>query len=371
MINNNTQNKPQTSTKTSESTIYLKKSELPSNVSSFKNDAGYITSSSLDIWLKEHSYIPKNEINTLISKVDISNKSIDGSAIKGNTSDIAIIKGEIVGIKDVLDHINDSYIDIDKLSDFVTKTELNQVSERIDSIDLSNFATKNDINGLATESWVESQNYLKTHQSLAGYVKTSDLTNRLNGYAQKSNVYTKGETDSIFLTKKDASETFPTKSEVNSTYLKKRDAAATYLRIEDYKTIKNAVVINTDYKDKTLETLQHDLDILRDGFYVVNNTNVIIIKDHNIVVENGSTDPGMSDYVKVEDLADYAKKEELFSGDYNDLDNKPTIPSKVSDLDNDAGYLTEHQDLTGYATEQWVENQGYVKEVPQLVWLEI
>ena len=38
------------------------------------------------------------------------------------------------------------------------------------------------------------------------------------------------------------------------------------------------------------------------------------------------------------------------------IKNKPT---KVSDFTNDAGYLTEHQDLTGYATEQWVSNQGY------------
>lgn len=36
------------------------------------------------------------------------------------------------------------------------------------------------------------------------------------------------------------------------------------------------------------------------------------------------------------------------SGDYNDLTNKPSIPSKVSELDNDSGYLTEHQSLADY-----------------------
>ena len=39
----------------------------------------------------------------------------------------------------------------------------------------------------------------------------------------------------------------------------------------------------------------------------------------------------------------------LFSGDYNDLANKPTIPTvptNVSVFDNDAGYLTEHQDIS-------------------------
>lgn len=39
----------------------------------------------------------------------------------------------------------------------------------------------------------------------------------------------------------------------------------------------------------------------------------------------------------------------LFSGDYNDLTNKPTIPTvptNVSAFTNDAGYLTSHQDLS-------------------------
>ena len=58
-----------------------------------------------------------------------------------------------------------------------------------------------------------------------------------------------------------------------------------------------------------------------------------------------------------QDLSEYAKKSE--------------IPTKVSAFENDAGYLTQHQDLseyalkteipqlTGYATEQWVEGKGY------------
>lgn len=36
------------------------------------------------------------------------------------------------------------------------------------------------------------------------------------------------------------------------------------------------------------------------------------------------------------------------SGSYNDLSNRPAIPTKVSDLQNDAGYLTQHQSLDGY-----------------------
>jgi len=33
--------------------------------------------------------------------------------------------------------------------------------------------------------------------------------------------------------------------------------------------------------------------------------------------------------------------------DYNDLTNKPTIPTKTSELENDSNFLTEHQDISG------------------------
>ena len=35
------------------------------------------------------------------------------------------------------------------------------------------------------------------------------------------------------------------------------------------------------------------------------------------------------------------------TGSYNDLKNKPNIPSKTSDLTNDSGFLTQHQDISG------------------------
>lgn len=40
---------------------------------------------------------------------------------------------------------------------------------------------------------------------------------------------------------------------------------------------------------------------------------------------------------------------ESFSGDYNDLENTPAIPKKLSELENDANFLTEHQSLEDYA----------------------
>ena len=83
------------------------------------------------------------------------------------------------------------------------------------------------------------------------------------------------------------------------------------------------------------------------------------------------------DWSKVQNKPNFANV--ATSGDYNDLSNKPTIPStaglasteyvdlkvgeiiiptvptKVSELENDSGYLTEHQSLADYSTTAQVQ----------------
>lgn len=79
------------------------------------------------------------------------------------------------------------------------------------------------------------------------------------------------------------------------------------------------------------------------------------------------TDPTVPEWAKNPTKPSYNAQEvgalpadtPLFDGDYNELINKPT---KVSHFENDANYLTQHQSLQGYATEQWVRNQGYLTQ---------
>lgn len=52
-----------------------------------------------------------------------------------------------------------------------------------------------------------------------------------------------------------------------------------------------------------------------------------------------------------------ALKSELFSGDYDDLTNKPTIPTATSDLTNDSGYITSSvSNLTNYYDKTYIDN---------------
>ena len=59
------------------------------------------------------------------------------------------------------------------------------------------------------------------------------------------------------------------------------------------------------------------------------------------------------------DLSNYATKDELFSGDYNDLKNKPKIPTKNSELENDSDFVTKSvNDLVNY----YAKNETYTKD---------
>lgn len=74
--------------------------------------------------------------------------------------------------------------------------------------------------------------------------------------------------------------------------------------------------------------------------------------DAGYITEAGSTyDPSVPDCVREitpQDITSWDNKSD-FSGDYNDLTNKPTIPTKTSDLENNSGFITKNvDDLTNY-----------------------
>ena len=72
------------------------------------------------------------------------------------------------------------------------------------------------------------------------------------------------------------------------------------------------------------------------------------------------TDPTVPIYVKnitEEDINNWNNKSE-FDGSYNSLTDTPDIPTKTSDLTNDSGFLTEHQDLSDYALKSELPNMN-------------
>jgi hypothetical protein len=67
-------------------------------------------------------------------------------------------------------------------------------------------------------------------------------------------------------------------------------------------------------------------------------------------------------------LNEYATKQELGGKqDKGDYALKSQIPKKVGELENDKGYLTEHQDISGLATKQELaEKQDFIQDLPAI-----
>lgn len=93
---------------------------------------------------------------------------------------------------------------------------------------------------------------------------------------------------------------------------------------------------------------------------LVNGTSVVENKVANVSVPTALND--LSDDSTHRLVTDVEKttwnNKSNFSGNYNDLTNKPTIPTKVSDLTNDSGYLTNIPDLAYYSSLKLTPNVG-------------
>lgn len=92
----------------------------------------------------------------------------------------------------------------------------------------------------------------------------------------------------------------------------------------------------------------------------VSNSNVISIDTTVVAQKSDISDMASKTWVgqqgyltEHQDISGKANSADLAtvatSGSYADLSNKPSIPSKTSDLTNDSGFLTAHQDISGKA----------------------
>lgn len=124
-------------------------------------------------------------------------------------------------------------------------------------------------------------------------------------------------------------------------------------------------------KSETDTALGGKQDTLTAGANISIQNNVISASGSAAQVQSdwNQNDSNSVDYIKNKpDLSIYAQSGNLStvatSGDYNDLSNKPTIPTvptNVSAFTNDAGYLTQHQSLSNYYTKTESDNKFALK----------
>lgn len=131
---------------------------------------------------------------------------------------------------------------------------------------------------------------------------------------ESTNVYTKTEADGKFLT------SIPSQYVTNEQMI-------VYAQPKGEYALKSEL-FSKNYNDLTNkpEIPQYTSDLTNDSGFIT------AIPDEYV------TDTEMTEYAQPK--GDYALKSELFSKSYNDLTDKPTIPTNTSDLTNDSGFTT-------------------------------
>ena len=114
---------------------------------------------------------------------------------------------------------------------------------------------------------------------------------------------------------------------------------------------------NKQYVDTAIETAKPDLT----GYYTQAQTDAAIQTaigniDIPTVPTNVSAFTNDAQYTN-KTYVDNAVASVDVSAQLTEYAKKTELPTKVSQLENDAGYLTEHQSLAGYATETYVDNK--------------
>ena len=101
----------------------------------------------------------------------------------------------------------------------------------------------------------------------------------------------------------------------------------------------------------TITTVQSDWNVTdtTSGAYIVNRPNLAAVATSGSYndLSNKPTIPTMPTWSTLSGKPTLATV--ATSGSYNDLSNTPTIPTATSDLTNDSGFLTAHQDISGKA----------------------
>ena len=234
---------------------------------------------------------------------DLSNKP---SLFSGNYNDLSNKPSIPSKISDLTDD-----------SDFIEKSETSGLIKNDGSIDENSYALAN-------------HNHSGVYADASHDHTVSDITDFPTIPSKVSDL----DNDSGFLTEHQSLSDYIQKSQTAG--LVKNDGSidtSNYLtNHQSLKTINNESIVGT-------------------GNITINaGTNVDIVTNANGWNNNLSDSKVPSEKLVKNSLDNKVDKETgkgLFSGNYNDLSNKPTIPSKTSDLTNDSNFLTSHQDITG------------------------
>lgn len=301
--------------------------------------------------------------------------------ISNINSDIAIINTNLSTLSSVLNALEDEVslklnssefeLELEKL---VYKTQLSEVEDALSAL-INTKVDKMQGKGLSENDFTDELKYKLENLNNYDDNEIFEALENTTSYID-SNFYSKGSVDSLLNDSVEEVKEWVT----DKNYLTEHQDISHKLDTVVYNTEKEGFATKDALESVRLKSAANEVKILGlDG-------EVLGIKaelDDIVIPTKVSSLENDAGYItEHQSLDKYALKSELFSKNYNDLTNTPAIPSKTTDLVNNSGfitkdvadltnyytkstlynkseidakgYLTEHQSLDGYATEQFV-----------------
>lgn len=350
--------------KTKDLLEYAKKSEIPTiptKVSAFDNDAGYLTKhQSLE------NYPTKQEVaEGLNKKQDSLNRFVE--SVNGYSGQVSLSAGDVHALPDstVIPTVPSVVSAFVNDADYATKTYVSEVAagkckaytfSTVDELDLwlGNEENTSKLNngdvfyiravGVPDYWWdgeTQSKQILETTKvDLTDYAKSTDIPTKVSQLNNDAKYTTEAEVDTKLSGKQDKLTSFV--SSVNG------KSGAVSLNASDVGALPEDTVIPT--VPTKVSAFQNDVGYLtqhQDLSAYAKKSDIPTVPTALSQLNQDATHRVVTDTEK----ASWNAKSN-FSGKYADLEGKPTIPTvptKVSAFENDKGYLTQHQDLSSYA----------------------
>ena len=335
--------------------------KIPTKVSELENDANYLT---------EHQsledYATKEELELKANSADLAAVATSGSYNDlsnkpENVSDFNNDAGYLTEHQDLSAYING--VDYNSTS---KEMEFKHDDTVLATIDATPFIK----DGMVSNVVVENGNLVITFNTDSGKEPISiPLTEIFN----PANYYTKADTDTLFATKaeREDGDNAVKNAVFSKIWSKPNDVEHGWFQTK-YTNADNSVAMLWNESDGGGALFENKTAGIK-TFVGVNADGpdgvCAQIYSKNVSNNVGSrlnVNPNGIFY-GVGGSATMMPEEELaVKGDIalavDGLAKESDIPTKVSELENDANYLTEHQSLEGYATEAWVNEQGFLKE---------
>ena len=314
---------------------------VPTNVSAFTNDAGYLTEhQSLD------NYYTKTEVDTSLET-------------KANKSEIPTVPTNVSAFTNdagyLTEHqsLNDYYTKTESDGKYATQVVVNEeIAARISDIrevkaTLESKADKSEIpslNGYATEQWVGQQGYIteETDPTVPSHVKAITEEDIAKWNQGGYDVYQWSFYPYSYATEK-----------VSFTFTKNGSTiTGSQGYIVKYKRHSKTGEIDGTYQTASINSFLFNIPLTDDTIFIIANLeegSATRLKFSFDVVSNikGGGITEETDPVWTAEKVNYYTKTEVNSS-LEAKANKseiPTVPTNVSAFTNDAGYLTEHQQL--------------------------